>query len=82
VSGRLVPRFDVDALTYVLREMLADPERLRAMGRAARMRAEQLLTWERSALRLEEVYLRRVGESEAHPASGAGPVWSSREYHS
>lgn len=58
VSGRLVPRFDVDALTGALREMLADPDRLRAMGRAARIRAEQLLTWEGSALRLEEVYLR------------------------
>lgn len=58
VSGRLVPRFDVDALTRALRGMLADPDRLRAMGQAARTRAEQLLTWERSALRLEEVYLR------------------------
>lgn len=58
VSGRLVPRFDVGALTHALREMLGDAERLRAMGRAARTRAEKLLTWERSALRLEEVYLR------------------------
>jgi glycosyltransferase involved in cell wall biosynthesis len=64
VSGRLVPRFEVGALTYVMREMLADPDRLRAMGRAARTRAEQLLTWERSARRLEEVYLRSVGESD------------------
>ncbi len=59
VSGRLVPRFDVDALTRVLRAMLADPDRLRAMGRAARTRAEQLLTWERSAQRLEEIYMRQ-----------------------
>ena len=57
VSGRLVPRFDVHALTHVLREMLADPDRLWAMGQAARTRAEKLLTWERSVLRLEEVYL-------------------------
>lgn len=64
VSGRLVPRFDVDALTRALREMLADPDRLRAMGQAARIRAEQLLTWERSAMRLEEVYLRSVGGSQ------------------
>jgi glycosyltransferase involved in cell wall biosynthesis len=64
VSGRLVPRFDVDALTHALREMLADPDRLRAMGQAARIRAEQLLTWERSAMRLEEVYLRSVGGSQ------------------
>src|SRR6185312_4107170 len=58
VSGRLVPRFDADALTNAMRGMLADPDRLRAMGQAARIRAERLLTWERSALRLEQVYLR------------------------
>jgi len=57
VTGCLVPRFDVDALTHALRGMLADPDRLQAMGRAARLRAEQLLTWERSARRLEEIYL-------------------------
>jgi glycosyltransferase involved in cell wall biosynthesis len=44
VSGRLVPRFDVEALTNVLRGMLADPESLRAMGQATRIRAERLLT--------------------------------------
>src|SRR3569833_1933333 len=57
VSGRLVPRFDVDALIHELRSMLADAQSLWAMGQAARIRAEQFLTWERSALRLEKVYL-------------------------
>jgi glycosyltransferase involved in cell wall biosynthesis len=57
VTGRLVPRLDVDALASALRELLADPERLREMGRASRARAKQLLTWDRSAARLERVYL-------------------------
>jgi len=57
VTGRLVPRLDASALARALRELAADRERLREMGRAARSRAEQLLTWTRSAERLERLYL-------------------------
>ena len=57
VTGRLVPRLDAEALTRALREMSADPARLREMGAAARLRAERLLTWSRSAERLERLYL-------------------------
>ena len=57
ITGRLVPRMDLDALTDAMRDLLSDPARLRNMGRAARLRAERLLTWERSAQRLESVYL-------------------------
>jgi len=57
VSGKLVPRLDTSALTRALREMAADPAHLREMGAAARSRAEQLLTWSRSAQRLERLYL-------------------------
>jgi glycosyltransferase involved in cell wall biosynthesis len=57
VTGVLVPRLNVEALTNAMRELLSDPARLRAMGRAARARAERLLTWDRSAERLERVYL-------------------------
>jgi glycosyltransferase involved in cell wall biosynthesis len=56
VTGRLVPRLDTQALTNGLREMAADPARLLAMGAAARVRAERLLTWARSAERLERLY--------------------------
>src|SRR5581483_11819941 len=56
VTGKLVPRLDTQALTRALREMAADPARLRQMGRAARSRAERLLTWARSAERLERLY--------------------------
>ena len=57
VTGRLVPRLDVDALTREMRDMLSDSSRLRAMGQASRRRAERLLNWDRSAQRLEQVYL-------------------------
>jgi len=57
VTGRLVPRLDVDALAGAMRDLLADRERLHRMGQAARQRAERLLTWDRSAERLERVYL-------------------------
>jgi glycosyltransferase involved in cell wall biosynthesis len=56
-TGRLVPRLDVQALTRALRELAADPARLREMGKAARTRAERLLTWAGSADRLERLYL-------------------------
>jgi glycosyltransferase involved in cell wall biosynthesis len=57
VTGRLVPRCDVRALTDNLRAMLADPSALRAMSRAARERALAQMTWSRSAALLEQVYL-------------------------
>jgi glycosyltransferase involved in cell wall biosynthesis len=56
VTGKLVPRLDTQALTRALREMSGDPERLLQMGAAARTRAERLLTWARSADRLERLY--------------------------
>ncbi|MBW4051635.1 MAG: glycosyltransferase family 4 protein [Proteobacteria bacterium] len=57
VTGRLIPRLDEQALARALREMTADLPRLREMGRVARTRAQRLLTWSRSAERLERLYL-------------------------
>ena len=65
VTGRLVPRLDVDTLTREMRDMLSDAGRLRLMGRASRSRAEKLLTWDRSAQRLEQVYLDLLAPSAA-----------------
>jgi len=56
MTGRLVPRLDAQALARALREMAAEPARLLEMGVAARARAERLLTWARSAERLERLY--------------------------
>ena len=69
-TGRLVPRLDMQALARAVREMSADPARLREMGHAARTRAERLLTWARSAERLEEIYLGLVA---AQPQSSRRP---------
>jgi glycosyltransferase involved in cell wall biosynthesis len=57
VSGKLVPRLDAEALARALRDLAADPARLQEMGRAARARAERMLTWIHSAARLERLYL-------------------------
>jgi glycosyltransferase involved in cell wall biosynthesis len=63
VTGMLVPRLDVAALTQAMRRLLSDMHRLRQMGQAARRRAEHLLTWDRSAERLERVYLDLVNKT-------------------
>ena len=72
-TGKLIPRLDPEALVRALREMSADPARLREMGRAARARAQRLLTWSRSAERLERLYLGLLAEpSDArHPSLAA-----------
>ena len=61
ITGLLVPRLNVDALTNAMRDLLSDPARLRLMGQASRLRAERLLTWDRSAERLESVYRGLIG---------------------
>jgi glycosyltransferase involved in cell wall biosynthesis len=77
VTGRLVPRLDTQALARALREMSADRARLLEMGAAARIRAERLLTWARSAERLERVY----GGLLAAPAPSLSPdtSWNQRQ---
>lgn len=44
---------DTDDLTRVLRELLADPQRLERMGRAAREHAERTFGWDRAARKVE-----------------------------
>jgi glycosyltransferase involved in cell wall biosynthesis len=55
-AGIAVPPGDAAALAGAIATLLDDPERRRTMGRAARLRAERLLGWERAADRLEAVY--------------------------
>lgn len=72
VTGRLIPRLDEQALARALLEMTADLPRLREMGRAARIRAQRLLTWSRSAGRLERLYLGAIAApSGLHPSIAA-----------
>ena len=77
VTGRLVPRLDPQALTNGLREMAADPARLLAMGAAARVRAERLLTWARSAERLERLYCGLL--SAPAPSMSPDSPWNQRQ---
>jgi glycosyltransferase involved in cell wall biosynthesis len=76
-TGKLVPRLDIEALARELRELAAQPECLRQMGRAARARAERLLTWERSAERLERLYLGLLA-AEPEPARPAALAHCTR----
>ena len=69
VTGRLVPRLDPPALARALRELCGDPAHLQEMGRAARARAERLLTWARSAERLERLYLGLLAAQPESPRS-------------
>lgn len=52
-TGRLVPPGDADALAAAVLELLADPERRRAMGRAGRERALVNFAWGPVLARLE-----------------------------
>lgn len=51
-TGRLVPPADPDALAAVLGELLQDPDRVQAMGRAGRRRAEGEASWDEIAASL------------------------------
>jgi glycosyltransferase involved in cell wall biosynthesis len=56
VTGELVPPRRPDALAAVLRELLADPERRAAYGRAGRERAVEHYPWKRVVEQTEQVY--------------------------
>jgi L-malate glycosyltransferase len=64
VTGLVVPRGNSDALAQAIGDLLADPQRRSAMGRAGRARALRLFDWDRTAQQFEELY-REVG---ARPA--------------
>ena len=60
VTGRLVAPRDPAALAAGLEEMLGEPERLAAMGRAGRAYLESELTPERHWAALEAAYRRAL----------------------
>jgi glycosyltransferase involved in cell wall biosynthesis len=62
VTGRLVPPRDPEALADGIVDVLSDPERARAMGRAARRRLEERFTLERSAAETGRVIEEALGE--------------------
>jgi glycosyltransferase involved in cell wall biosynthesis len=55
-AGRLVPPRDPHAMAQAIRELLADPGRAAAMGRAARARVERSFRWSDAAAGLIDVF--------------------------
>jgi glycosyltransferase involved in cell wall biosynthesis len=58
----IVPPGQVDALVAAIRQALANPEATAARARAARLRIEQELSFDRRMDRLEAIYERLVAE--------------------
>jgi glycosyltransferase involved in cell wall biosynthesis len=74
VSGILVPRGDVRALTESVRSLLKDPERARRLGEGARARVEAKFRYERTASEYLAL-IQRLLDRGARPAAsiaGAG----------
>lgn len=67
VTGRLVSSDSVDELVETLAEMLSDPERTAALGRAARERASRDFAWDDVVDRFDEL-LNRLLKGDAAPA--------------
>lgn len=67
--GTLVEPKNGEALAHAIGELLDDPERRRAMGRAGRARVLELFTWSRAAERTVAVYREAIAERRAvhHP---------------
>ena len=57
-TGLLVERGDSNALADAITELLVNPDRARAMGRAGRARLERNFSWDRTASRLSELLIR------------------------
>ena len=55
-TGKLVPPRDPRALAAAIEELLADPARLAAMGRAARARVQTSFRWDDAAAQLVELF--------------------------
>ena len=66
-TGLLVPPADPQALATTIDALLADPERARALGSAARQLIEQKYAFPRVAAQLGELYRRAVGWPTASP---------------
>lgn len=70
VTGELVPPRRPDVLAPVLADLLADPERRTAYGRAGRSRAVETYQWRQVAAATEDVYAEVAGIAE-QPAAGS-----------
>jgi starch synthase len=55
-TGILVPPSDPDALAAALNDVVADPAKATAMGKAGRQRVEDQFSWAAVARKTEELY--------------------------
>lgn len=69
--GRLVPVGDTDALADALRELVAAPDRVAAMGRLSRERVVEGYSWTAAADRLTAIY---EAVADGDPADRPGPA--------
>jgi glycosyltransferase involved in cell wall biosynthesis len=60
VTGKVVPRGDVDALTRAIESLLEDEGLRVRMGKAGRERALRLFDWDRSAEQFERLFVRLI----------------------
>lgn len=56
ITGFVVPKGDVDALTAAIDRLLADPELSQRMGKDGRARALERFDWDRSAVQFDSLY--------------------------
>ena len=66
-AGRLVPPRDPVAMAAAIRDVLGEPGRAEAMGRAARARVERLFQWERAAAELVGVFEETLRAAHGRP---------------
>jgi D-inositol-3-phosphate glycosyltransferase len=71
-TGALVPPRDPASLAQRLRELLADPARLAAIGSAAAIRARSRYGWDRIAADVELLYHRVLAATKATTATAPG----------
>ena len=70
VHGVIVPEGDPRALAAAILRLIADRPFAEGLGRAARARIEQELTWEKAAERFEQVYVQATGNREQGTRGG------------
>jgi glycosyltransferase involved in cell wall biosynthesis len=66
-AGRLVPPRDPRAMADAITEVISDPERAAAMGRAARERVAQLFQWDQAAAGIAEILEETVRAAHRRP---------------
>jgi glycosyltransferase involved in cell wall biosynthesis len=68
IHGLIVPERDPAALAAAILRLITDRPFAEKLGRAARARVEQELTWEKTSERFEQVYVQAAGNRQ--PATG------------